>query len=50
VKRSSWLDVMADQADLVGALTAGARQFLTKLDDVLFSAWNLGDNIGRWTG
>ncbi len=49
LKRSSWLDVLTEQAGLA-ALAPGARQFLARLDDVLFAAWNLGDNLVlAWT-
>jgi|SRR5882672_1853587 len=49
LKRSSWLDVLTEQAGLA-ALAPGVRQFLARLDDVLFAAWNLGDNLVlAWT-
>jgi hypothetical protein len=44
VKRSSWLDVLMEQAG-IEALAPEARQFLARLDDALFNAWNLGDNL-----
>lgn len=49
VKRSSWLDVLSEQAGLA-ALAPGTRNLLARLDDLLFSAWNLGDNLFlAWT-
>jgi class 3 adenylate cyclase len=49
MKRSSWLDVLTEQAGLA-ALAPAARRFLANLDDVLFAAWNLGDNLVlAWT-
>jgi len=45
LRRSSWLDVVGAQADAEAALTPAVRQALTRLDDQLFEAWNLGDNI-----
>jgi hypothetical protein len=49
LKRSSWLDVLTEQAGLA-ALAPDARQLLARLDDVLFAAWNLGDNLVlAWT-
>jgi hypothetical protein len=44
VKRASWLDALVEQTG-VAALAPTTRQFLAKLDDALFSAWNLGDNL-----
>src|SRR5262249_25157039 len=45
VRRSSWLDVLGEQAGAVEALSPAARAALTQIDDRLFEAWNLGDNI-----
>jgi hypothetical protein len=40
---------MAEQAGLA-TLSPAARQFLAGLDEILFSAWNLGDNLFlAWT-
>jgi hypothetical protein len=48
-KRSSWLDALIEQTGL-DAPTPGIRQALARLDDVLFAAWNLGDNLVlAWT-
>jgi len=49
VKRSSWLDVLSEEAGLA-ALAPQARDFLARLDTALFAAWNLGDNLFlAWT-
>jgi hypothetical protein len=45
LRRSSWLDVVGERAGAVAELTSAVRQALTRLDDRLFEAWNLGDNI-----
>jgi len=45
MKRSSWLDVLAEQSLESGELSAPVRQTLTQLDDLLFREWNLGDNV-----
>ena len=48
-KRFSWLDVLTEKAGL-GDLAPGVRQALARLDDVLFAAWNLGNNLVlAWT-
>jgi len=49
VKRSNWLDVLAEQAEL-DAPSQGVRQTIARLDEALFAAWNLGDNlVVAWT-
>jgi hypothetical protein len=50
MKRSSWLDVIAEHAGAAAALTARAREILTQLDNALFDIWSLGDNVVlAWT-
>src|SRR5262245_4398388 len=50
MKRSSWLDVIAEQVGATEALSARARELLARLDELLFDAWNLGDNVVlAWT-
>ena len=50
MKRSSWLDVLAQQAAAPSAMTPKMRQQLTQLDELLFDLWNLGDKIVlAWT-
>ena len=45
MKRSSWLDTLVIEPGDAQALTPPVRQALTNLDDALFEAWNLGENI-----
>jgi hypothetical protein len=45
MKRSSWLNFLADSPEDERALTPKVRQALAKLDEKLFEIWNLGDNI-----
>ena len=49
LKRSSWLDALTEQG-VPAALAPAARHFLARLDEELYAAWNLGDNLVlAWT-
>jgi hypothetical protein len=43
--RTSWLHFLIESHDEALALTPKIRQTLADLDNLLFEAWNLGDNI-----
>src|SRR5262245_39882290 len=45
MKRSTWFDMVSTDRDGQQALTPQTRQTLTKLDDLLFALWNLGENV-----
>ena len=45
MRRASWLHFLVESQDDAQALTPRVRQALAKLDDLLFEAWGLGDNI-----
>lgn len=45
IKRNSWIDVVAAAADGGQELTLQVRQLLSDIDELLFDAWNLGNNI-----
>ncbi|HEX9207976.1 MAG TPA: hypothetical protein VF851_07055 [Steroidobacteraceae bacterium] len=45
MKRASWLESVAGTLGGDPAIPAGARDELRNLDDALFEAWNLGENI-----
>lgn len=45
MKRSSWLDSLAHSLDREVLLSAGAREDIARLDERLFEAWNLGENV-----
>lgn len=45
MRRSSWLDSVAAAMDGSPAIDAEARSELAGLDEALFDAWNLGENI-----
>jgi len=44
-QRASWLHFLIESHDDAQALTPRVRQTLADLDNLLFDAWNLGDNI-----
>jgi class 3 adenylate cyclase len=51
MKRSSWLETIASSMDGDPSIDADSRAELAGLDEVLFDAWNLGENIIlAWTG
>src|SRR5690606_3494607 len=45
MKRSSWLESLAERAKDARAFTLPMRQALSSLDDMLFGIWDLGHNI-----
>jgi len=45
MKRASWLHFLIESHDDAQAMTPKVRQTLADLDNLLFDAWNLGDNI-----
>jgi hypothetical protein len=45
MKRATWLDLCTVSDDDLQALTQPGRQALSKLDEVLFDLWNLGENV-----
>lgn len=45
MKRASWLETVASVTGDELAMPPGAREELRVLDDALFEAWNLGENI-----
>lgn len=50
MKRATWLHFLIEAQGDAEAMTPKVRQALADLDDMLFDAWNLGDNIFlAWT-
>lgn len=45
MKRSSWFEAIASAVGAEAAIDAPSRAELSSLDDRLFDAWNLGENI-----
>ena len=45
MKRGSWFNAFAANEDSVQGLSPGARDEIARLDDALYSLWNLGDNV-----
>jgi hypothetical protein len=51
MKRSSWLETIANSMERDPSIDAESRAELAGLDEALFDAWNLGENIVlAWTG
>ena len=50
MKRGSWFNAFAANENSAQGLAPQAREEISKLDDVLYTLWNLGDNvIIAWT-
>lgn len=45
MKRSTWLDLLAEDDSNVQTLPPPVRKSLAELDDRLFEIWNLGENV-----
>jgi hypothetical protein len=44
-KRASWIDSLSCTVNENYAVTADAKQELSRIDEILYTAWNLGENI-----
>ena len=50
MKRGSWLNAFASNENSAQGLAPQAREEIARLDDALYTLWNLGDNvIIAWT-
>jgi len=50
MKRGSWFNAFAANESNAHGLPPQAREEISRLDDALYSLWNLGDNvIMAWT-
>ena len=45
MKRGSWFNAFAANENSAQGLALPAREEIAKLDDALYSLWNLGDNV-----